>query len=757
MLGLNLDTGSAGTAWPVPYVQGVGAEQETFDAYLFGSIYLSQSGVYTFGTASDDGSMLYIDRTLVVNNGKDQGMGTPLTGTNMLTAGFHRIDILYRENTGGNALQAYIGYPGQSLTLMPQSILFGGSVLRGLAGAAGSTLSLGAGANMCLNQDTDTVEAGTITGDASTVVQKNNGGMLTLTDNNAGYAGSYNVTGGTLRVGNGGLTGALGPTASVNVGPAGRLVFNRAGTVTVGGLIAGTGLIRLDGPGDVYVTSTNAFAGRVQINAGRLIFAPGAMLGSSAIVTNTGVVEIRTSGTLTQGGIAGALVGGGELAVTGSGTLLLNSTNVYTGVTRVGSGATLLVSRPSQLGGGGSVALDGGTLALAPEVNPGTNALLPALGASAWQLNGTAIWSNRYSSSWIQLTANTGSQAGSAFCKTTVNPAQPWYATFRYEVGDHPIGAADGFAFILQNDTRKELALGASGGGLGICQDNGSGTPIKPSIGIFVNIYQTPSVGWITNGVRADAVTALNGINPTNGVDVALSYDGDKLNLKLTQGTNTYTATRTVNMTTQFSGNTAYAGFGGGTGGATAQQFVGNFAMTDALPGPTTFSNAVTVGNSLTGTLNLLLVNTNMSFNVSGLGLGTNAALSVTVTGVTNAMYTLAESNVTISAGTATVNLAANGTGKGVLALTKLTFGSGAKLVVTGAASVPGGVLTVVVPTPVPRGITQLADFTGATWMGGQPTIVLKDAQGSVLQETAVLRNGKLYINTIKGTMVFVR
>ena len=72
----------------------------------------------------------------------------------------------------------------------------------------------------------------------------------------------------------------------------------------------------------------------------------------------------------------------------------------------------------------------------------------------------------------------------------------------------------------------------------------------------------------------------------------------------------------------------------------------------------------------------------------------------------------------------------------------------------TGAVSVPGGVLTVVVPAPVPRGVTQLADFTGAIWVGGQPTIVLKDEQGNLLTETIVLRNGRLYINTIQGTLI---
>jgi len=751
MLGATVTTGTGGTGWPTDYVQGSGKYQDYFDAYLFGSIYLSGAGVYTFGTGSDDGSMLYIDGATVVNNGYDQGV-TYRYGTNYLSAGFHNIAIAYRENSGGNALLAYIAYPGGATNLIPQSILFGGAVLRGLAGGAGSTLDLGQSAAVVLEQSANTVHAGTIAGGAASVIQKNGTGTLTLTDNNAGYAGGYIINNGALSVGNGGLTGALGPTASVSINSAGTLIFNRAGTVTVGGLMVGTGLIRLDGPGEVYVTSTNSFTGTVKINNGRLTFAPGATLGSSVAVTNAGALEVRTSGTLVQSGIAGTLVGGGELDVTGSGTLFLNKDNVYTGITRVTTGATLKVARPSQLGGGGSIALDGGTLAITPEVSAGTNALLPSLGASAWRLNGSAIWSNRYSSSWIQLTPNSGSQAGSAFSNAKINPAVPWYASFRYEVGDHMLNAADGMAFVLQNSSSTNGALGASGGAIGV-------DSITPSIGFYFNLYNTASVGWIVNGAKSGDTTALNGIIPTNGVDVALSYDGDKLNLTLTQGVNIYTASLTVNMTTQFSGNTAYVGFGGGTGGATAQQFVGNFAITDAKSGSTAFGNSVTVGDGLTGAIKPTLVNSNAAFSVNGFGLGSNATLNVSAaTGsYANSAYTLAASNVTVSAGTATVNMAVNGTGKGVLALTKLTFGSGAKLVVTGAASVPGGVLTVVVPTPVPRGVTQLADFTGATWVGGRPTLVLKDAQGNVLSEKIVLNNGKLYINTILGTAVIVR
>ena len=754
MLGTNLDTGDAGTAWPTPYVQGSGAEQETYDAYLFGSIYLDRTGTYTFATASDDGSMLYIDRTLVVTNGYNQGV-TQRSGTINLTAGFHRIDVLYRENTGGNALRVYIGYPGQSLVMMPQSILFGGSVVRGLAGASGATLNLGAGSSLVLNQETNTVYAGTLVGDASTMIQKNGSGMITLTDDNAGFAGSYSVTGGTLRVGNGGFTGALGPTASVYLGTTGRLVFNRAGTVTVGGVFSGTGLIVLDGPGDVYVTSASSFAGKVQINAGRLIFAPGATLGSASVITNASGVTVETTGTRLQSAIMGDLQGSGDLLVSGTGVLALNASNTnFTGTTRVVTGATVRLSGPLNLGGRGSVDLDGGSLSILPTVFKGTNQLADALNANTWSRNGNASWLTRYDSTWLQVTPNSGSQAGSAFYTNKVTCGGAWYASFRYEVGSHPDSAADGIAFLLQNDPRGITALGASGGAIGA-------SGIVPSIGIFINIYQAASVGWITNGVKIDAVTALNGIIPTNGVDVALVYDGVALSVTLTQGEKTYTATRTANLSEIFANNPVYVGFTGGTGGATAQQFVGNFSLYDAQSASTDFNNRLSVNAGRTGTLAPSVVNADLKFQFAGLDLGSASVLNVVAGDGSryNTDYTVGVSNVTLAAGIGTIAMAANGTGRSVLALNTLTYGSNAKLVVTGGAvSVPGGMLRVVMPTPVPKGVTYLADFQGSTWSGSLPTsIVLVDLEGNPIEETIVLRNGLLYINTIEGTVIILR
>ena len=366
-MGEYLDTGESGVNFPGPYTSSGGSRVDLYEMYLSGKIFLNQAGTYTFGTRSDDGSTLLINGTLVVNNGFNQGMTTRY-GTITLEPGFHDIMIPYRENTGGAGLRVYIAYPGGPTNMMPQSILFAGAVLRGLAGEAGSALNFGATSAVVLEQNADTLHAGTLVGGTGSFIQKGGTGTLTLTDDNAAYQGGFSILGGVIRVGDGGMTGALGPTAWASVGPSGTLVFDRDGVVTVGGVLSGTGLIRLDGPGEVYLTASSVFAGTVQVNNGRLTLAPGAALGSGATVTNAASVEIETTGTRFQSAMVGALSGEGELVVSGSGTLVLNRENNYAGVVRVQDGATLRVSKPVGLGGGADVALEGGTLAILPDV-----------------------------------------------------------------------------------------------------------------------------------------------------------------------------------------------------------------------------------------------------------------------------------------------------------------------------------------------------------------------------------------------------
>ena len=89
-----------------------------------GPINIPTSGSYTFYTASDDASSLYIDGFdtghRIVNNDYQQGT-TERSGTKTLTAGKHIIYVTYQQGTGGFALTA--SYKGPSLTkrLIPAS------------------------------------------------------------------------------------------------------------------------------------------------------------------------------------------------------------------------------------------------------------------------------------------------------------------------------------------------------------------------------------------------------------------------------------------------------------------------------------------------------------------------------------------------------------------------------------------------------------------------------------------------------------
>ena len=749
VLGDNLDTGEGGTEWPYPYAYGQ-SEGDTYDTYFYGSIYLSDSGTYTFQTRSDDGSMLFIDGQLVVDNDGNHGMVT-VTDSVDLNAGFHDIAILFRENTGGNAIRVYIAYPGEeSTSLMPQSILFGGAALRGLAGDAGSTLDLGSDGSVLLLQDDNTTHAGDIDGDSGTVVQKNGTGTLTLTGDNTGFDGTYTILEGALSVGDGGATGALGATAGASVGEDGTLIFDRTGTVTVGGALSGTGLIQLNGPGEVYLTANSDFEGLVEVNNGRLTFAPGISLCTDGVISNDAVVEAETSGAIFW---LDTLNGDGDFEVTGDGTLKLrDDTDSFTGDTLIESNATLQVSAAGQLGGGGDMVLDG-TLSIVPDVVAGTNILVSALAVTNdWTLNGSATWVTRYDTNWVQVTPNSGSQAGSAFNNIKITPEEPWYASFRYEVGDTSSNPADGMSFVLQNDTDGANALGSSGGQLGV-------NTISPSIGIFFNLYNTDSIGWIVDGSKVDATTSISGIDLVAGVDVELSFNGEKLVLTVTQGQNEFSAERTIDLSTAFSGNTTWVGFTGGTGGATAQQFVGNFVMACAATASTDFANTLVVESDTDGDLSVLVVNDDAEMNFAGLELGSAATLDVSAASgsKTDADYLVSVSNLTVAAGTGTVNMATNGTGTGALGLENLVIGSGSLLTVTGGVSAPAGSLTVTVPTPVPSGVTLLGDFTAATWVGAQPDLYLVDENGDPVDAVLKLRNGQLYINTVTGTCIIIR
>ena len=103
---------------------------DNFGVLYEGYIEIPESGQYTFETASDDGSKLYIggyDETHVVVNNDGLHAKRFRAGTVELEAGLHPIVVTFFEKSGGQVLEVYWKNTAHGVTtrqLIPDSLLF---------------------------------------------------------------------------------------------------------------------------------------------------------------------------------------------------------------------------------------------------------------------------------------------------------------------------------------------------------------------------------------------------------------------------------------------------------------------------------------------------------------------------------------------------------------------------------------------------------------------------------------------------------
>jgi len=231
-----------------------------------------------------------------------------------------------------------------------------------------------------------------------------------------------------------------------------------------------------------------------------------------------------------------------------------------------------------------------------------TNLTLTLNGLSYLTFNGNGTgWTDEQSGTFsttpaafnggvLTLTDGNNSEARSQFYGV------PQYAggfeaafTYQYAPGSTST-AADGVAFVLQNDPRGAAALGEGGGDLAL-----AGNPITPSIELELNVYPS-AAGGVGYSVNTNSVigpnTSLGAVSLTSGdpINVTAYYiKGQPLSLTFTDavaGTFFSTNINVGNLTNTLRGSTAYVGFTGSTGGYNAVQTISNFSFI-SLPAQT--------------------------------------------------------------------------------------------------------------------------------------------------------------------------
>ena len=297
---------------------------------------------------------------------------------------------------------------------------------------------------------------------------------------------------------------------------------------------------------------------------------------------------------------------------------------------------------------------------------------------SDWIFSPLGMWGE---DGTLQVCPNLMNSSGTGTSSRRVRVSDAWTATFSFLFGAKMNPPADAFSFFMHNDPRGPTAVGNVVGDAGF--GGVVGVRLANSIGLRWYFYplnnttleDSTAIG--RNGVWDEATRQSHvPITLTNGVtDFVVKYNPTAATLTsiMTQGayviTNTFSG---VNIPTDTTGDYAYVGFGGGTGGASGEMRIRNFRLTydassDALPNQQVLGSLILPDLS-TNTATIDTSVPNSSFKVGTTTVGNDAVFSVNATQQNG---TLTLGTVTQS-GSATYSAAAGCT----LALTDVTGGT---------------------------------------------------------------------------------
>jgi len=236
----------------------------------------------------------------------------------------------------------------------------------------------------------DYTVSGNITGTGS--VTKTGGNTVTLTGSNS-YTGGTTISGGVLKGNTTSLQGNILDNAS--------LIIDQTGTGTLVGTISGSGTVTKQGAGTVVLANANFYGGGTFLKNGTIVVGNNNALGTGALTTvdptvsylngitisnpiimaGATTLEVDNADTAMQSGVISETGGSQALTKAGTGALILNAANTFSGGTTISAG-TLVIGNSAALGTGSVI--NNGTL-----LNTSGNHLINIGGDYTQGANGT--------------------------------------------------------------------------------------------------------------------------------------------------------------------------------------------------------------------------------------------------------------------------------------------------------------------------------------------------------------------------------
>ncbi|QOV90342.1 autotransporter-associated beta strand repeat-containing protein [Humisphaera borealis] len=619
-----------------------------------GKLSITNAGGYIFTTASDDGSRLWIDGALVINNDGPKAVTANSSQTINLTAGLHdiRVDYVNSGSTGSETLN----YRGATAGLdVPTTDTLVGSVANTLFEAESNTL---AGASNAIAMGNALNVAGTST------INLNGVAFTQVRLGAASFATGSNLS----------VTGASGKAI-------------RTGAVTLG---SGAGTVTLNNTPDVYfdgavsdggapVTLTKLGTGRLVFNQSTVANALGATTSLDIQAGSVRLVGSSAAGTFNPIGSAGVSLNGGNLEI----DTVIGGTTYNNAISAVQSGtitsyvnaATTTLSGTIDIAATKTLTFDaiaGGT----PVTDPGATIRLsgPLTGSGTLAVASTTIGTFAAAKGTVLFAANTAGFSGSiSLLSGNLRPETPT------SLAGQTINLSGGTLQLLndgngsgekQNITAFTLGSLNGSGTVSIGRVGNTFTPYFASAAnktiqlaptgsnTLTNLTVANANGYgleITTPVTLDVTATLNATTASNSNVV----QGLTLSGVLTGGSISKTGAGTVALTN--SGNTFNGGLIDVTAGvlaASSDGALGDASNVVRLNTPNTFITlATTTANASNA---LTAISSTATLSVGQLVFGANVPNAATLTAIPTATTGTLSANATAAATNTLTYISAN-------------------------------------------------------------------------------------------------